>query len=75
MQNLKKNITIVIAALNEGGYSQREQLVETLKTHAANPAKTQQIARKPLPEKSKLFNGTFIIIPTPLQNLTWGIKT
>jgi hypothetical protein len=73
MQNPNK-ITIVIASLNKGGYRQREQLAPTLKTHTTNPPKTQQIGHKQLPEKSKLFNGTFIIIPTPLQNLTWGTK-
>jgi hypothetical protein len=67
-----KDITIVIAALNKGGYRQREQLIATLKTQKENPAKTAQIGRKPLLKDSNLFNGTFIIVPTPLQNLTWG---
>jgi hypothetical protein len=74
MQNPKKTITIVIAALNKGGYSQREQLAPTSKTNATTPAKTLQIGHLRSFQVSEFLNGTFITILSPFQNSSWGTE-
>jgi hypothetical protein len=74
MQNPKKTIKTVIAALNKGGYAQREQLAPTSKTNATNPAKTLQIGHQHCFQVSEFLNGTFITILSPFQNSSWGTK-